>query len=33
MTTTMLPTLLAGAIMLWFGLRKRKLELKRPRRR
>jgi hypothetical protein len=33
MTQTMLPTLLAGAMMLWAGLRKRKLELKRHRRR
>jgi hypothetical protein len=32
MTSTMLPTMLAGAMMLWAGLRKRKLVLK-PRRR
>jgi len=33
MTQTMLPTLLAGAMMLWAGLRKRKLEIKRQRHR
>jgi len=33
MTSTMLPTLLAGAIMLWAGLRKRKLEIKRRKPR
>jgi hypothetical protein len=32
MTSTMLPTVLAGAMMLWVGLRKRKLEFKRRRR-
>jgi hypothetical protein len=32
MASTMLPTLLAGAMMLWAGLRKRKLEFKRRRR-
>jgi len=32
MTSTMLPTMLAGAMMLWAGLRKRKLEFKRRRR-
>jgi len=32
MTSTVLPTLLAGAMMLWAGLRKRKLEIKRRRR-
>jgi hypothetical protein len=32
MTSTMLPTVLAGAMMLWVGLRKRRLELKRRRR-
>jgi hypothetical protein len=32
MTSTMLPTMLAGAMMLWAGLRKRKLEIKRRRR-
>jgi len=31
MTSTILPTMLAGALMLWVGLRKRKLELKRRR--
>jgi len=32
MTSTVLPTMLAGAMMLWVGLRKRKLVFK-PRRR
>jgi hypothetical protein len=32
MTSTILPTLAAGAMMLWVGLRKRKLEIKRRRR-
>jgi hypothetical protein len=32
MTSTILPTMLAGALMLWVGLRKRKLEFKRRRR-
>jgi len=32
MTSTILPTLAAGAMMLWAGLRKRKLEIKRRRR-
>jgi hypothetical protein len=32
MTSAMLPTMLAGAMMLWAGLRKRKLEIKRRRR-
>jgi hypothetical protein len=32
MTSAMLPTMLAGAMMLWVGLRKRKLVFK-PRRR
>jgi hypothetical protein len=32
MTSTILPTLAAGALMLWAGLRKRKLEIKRRRR-
>ena len=29
----MLPTLLAGAMMLWAGLRKRKLEIRRRPKR
>jgi len=33
MTSTMLPTVLAGAMMLWAGLRKRKLEIKRRKPR
>jgi hypothetical protein len=32
MTSTILPSMLAGAIMLWVGLRKRKIEFKRRRR-
>jgi hypothetical protein len=33
MTSTLLPTMLAGAMMLWAGLRKRKLEIKRRKPR
>jgi hypothetical protein len=32
MTSTILPSVLAGAMMLWAGLRKRKIEFKRRRR-
>jgi hypothetical protein len=32
MGSTILSTMLAGGMMLWFGFRKRRLELKRRRR-